>query len=298
MTASLPKPGGGDARGSEDGPLPDLIAAEACRALSRELTSWPKPGLVSHLDSGSHGDMDAQTFRRSIAALRPYFAELAAAGAEDADMSTLRAIGRRAEAAMLRATAGINTHRGAIFGLGLLCAATGAGSRTTPEGRVAAHGRLGRVVAERWGDDILRGPVPILSHGTTVLRRYGAGGARIEAASGFASVYEIGLPALRRGRDVAPGDSAAPPIEALFALIARVRDTNLLHRGGTEGARYAAASAAGFLAAGGVGTRDWRYRAAAIHAAFIARRLSPGGCADLLAMTLFVDAVETPGGLH
>jgi triphosphoribosyl-dephospho-CoA synthase len=89
-----------------------------------------------------------------------------------------------------------------------------------------------------------------------------------------------------------PDDPDAPAIEACFALIAAVSDTCLLHRGGPEGLHFAGAAAAAFLAQGGVGAPDWRRRAATVHAAFVARGLSPGGCADLLAMTLFVDALE------
>jgi len=111
---------------SRDHLLIDLIAGQAFRALIRELATWPKPGLVSHVDTGSHHDMDAAMLRRSVEALRPFLAELALAGSERADMSRLREIGLRAEAAMLTATGGVNTHRGAIFGLGLLCAAAGA----------------------------------------------------------------------------------------------------------------------------------------------------------------------------
>jgi triphosphoribosyl-dephospho-CoA synthase len=82
-------------------------------------------------------------------------------------------------------------------------------------------------------------------------------------------------------------------VQACFALIAAVGDTNLLHRGGAEGALYAREVAVTFLRDGGVGAPNWRERAASVHAGFVARRLSPGGCADLLAMTLFVDALQS-----
>ena len=81
-------------------------------------------------------------------------------------------------------------------------------------------------------------------------------------------------------------------MHCLFALLAEVQDTNLLHRGGAEGAAFAREAAHAFMAGGGVGRRGWRDGAEALHRQFVARRLSPGGCADLLAMTLFVDAVE------
>ena len=114
----------------------------------------------------------------------------------------------------------------------------------------------------------------------------------MEAAQGFPSVYEIGLPALRSGALMAPGDAEAARVQACFALIAALEDTNLLHRGGLSGLHLAQRAARGFLDDGGVGTRDWRERAQIVHQAFVARRLSPGGSADLLAMTLFVEACE------
>lgn len=283
------------AQGRERGLVSELIADQAVLALLHEVAAWPKPGLVSRVDSGSHTDMDAALMRASAQALRPFFAELAQAGQDGADMGRLRTIGLRAEAAMLAVTGGVNTHRGAIFGLGLLCAAAGQVAEGSTEGAAVAPVRLGDVVRRRWAADIERGPIPLFSHGAAALRRYGAGGARAEAAGGFRSVYEVGWPALRQGRSLQPDDADAAPVQACFALIAAVSDTNLLHRGGADGMRYAAEAASSFLLRGGVGAPDWRARAVAVHAAFVARRLSPGGCADLLTMTLFVDALGSGG---
>ncbi|WP_456617604.1 MULTISPECIES: triphosphoribosyl-dephospho-CoA synthase MdcB [unclassified Bradyrhizobium] len=267
------------------------IGDVAADCLVMELETWPKPGLVSHVDNGSHDDMDAGMFRRSAAAIRPYFQRLADAGALGCGMGRLRIIGLEAERAMLAATSGINTHRGAIFGLGLLCAAAGARA-----GGLADPGLpLGDVVARVWGGSILDGPVLLHSHGSTARRRYHAGGARLEAATGFPSVYRIGLPALRRTTPAVPAEAEAARVEACFALIASVEDTNLLHRGGLDGLRFAHRAARHFIDAGGVCAAGWRARAQSVHESFVARRLSPGGSADLLAMTLFVDAHERPG---
>ncbi|PPQ21275.1 triphosphoribosyl-dephospho-CoA synthase MdcB [Bradyrhizobium sp. AC87j1] len=265
------------------------IGDVAADCLVLELETWPKPGLVSHVDNGSHDDMDVDTFRRSAAAIRPHFQRLADAGALGCGMGRLRIIGLEAERAMLAATSGVNTHRGAIFGLGLLCAAAGAKAG----GLVDPALPLGHVVARLWGRSILDGPVLLHSHGSAVRRRFHAGGARIEAAQGFPSVYRIGLPALRRR--AAPDDVESARVEACFALIASVEDTNLLHRGGLEGLRFAHRAARRFIDVGGVRADGWRARARSIHEDFVARRLSPGGSADLLAMTLFVDAHERTG---
>ena len=272
---------------------PRAIADAAVHCLLSEVRTWPKPGLVSHIDSGSHSDMNASAFRRSAVAIRPHLLALAEAGAEGAPMGRLRVIGLEAEAAMFAATRGVNTHRGAIFGLGLLCAAAGAKAG----GRADAGTPLGAVVSCLWGADILDGPILLHSHGQAARRCYGAGGARLEAAQGFPSVYEIGEPALQSGAAMAPGNPEAARVQACFALIAALRDTNLLHRGGLAGLRFAQHAAREFLDNGGVGQRDWRERAHAVHRTFVARRLSPGGSADLLAMSLFVQACEADWGL-
>jgi triphosphoribosyl-dephospho-CoA synthase len=201
-------------------------------------------------------------------------------------------LGAGAETAMLAAAGGVNTHRGAIFGLRLLCAAAGTVTEISTDGAAIVPVRLGDIVVRQWAAEIGRGPILLFSHGAAALRRYGAGGARGEAAGGFRSVYEVGLPALREGRSLQPDDPDAATVQACFALVAAVCDTNRLHRGGADGLRYASEAASSFLSQGGVGAPDWGPRAAAVHAAFVARRLSPGGCADLLATTLFVDALE------
>ncbi len=262
------------------------IGRLAIRSLYREVALPIKPGLVGPQGSGSHEDMDYRTFVRSLQSLRGYFPAIAAAGAGRPGFAPLKTLGIVAESAMLAATGGINTHRGAIFNLGLLCAAAGwlvsAGEKPMPETVCALVGRA-------WGPAILAGDAPAapVSHGQWVARRHGAGGARHEAACGFPAATGVGLPAYRHALELT-GDGEAAATHALFALMAELEDTNLLWRGGREGLGWARQAAAGFLAAGGVGAADWRARAADIDRQFTARRLSPGGSADLLGVTLFL----------
>jgi triphosphoribosyl-dephospho-CoA synthase len=270
----------------------DLVSGAAHAALLAELHTWPKPGLVSHIDTGSHTDMDMHTLAASAASIRPFFAHLALAGAAGSAMGALREIGKAAESAMLESTGGVNAHRGAIFGLGLLCAAAGA-TWSTAEDRPWRAADLCDTVRRRWGDSIMSGPIPRRSHGAAAWRRFGAGGARAQAACGFPQILAVALPALRLGRLIAPADEEAARVHGFFALLATIEDTNLLHRGGAEGLSFAQKSAAGFLEKGGVAQVGWRDAAAAVHRDFIERRLSPGGCADLLAISLFLDALET-----
>lgn len=267
------------------------IGRLAVRALYDEAVLYPKPGLVSAVDNGAHRDMSIGTFYQSLFALRRYFPAAAAQGAARVPLPALQVEGIAAEVAMLRATRGINTHRGAIFNLGLLCAASGVLlADGAPLNARAACAR----VRGTWGGAI-RGDLafaPADTHGMRVARVFGVGGVRAEAAGGFRSVRTWALPAFRTALAVT-GDRERAAVHALLALIARVADSNLLWRGGREGLAWAQRSAAELLADGGALAPAWRARTIALHRAFVARRLSPGGSADLLAVTLFLDALES-----
>lgn len=264
------------------------IATCAGEALREELAAYPKPGLVSFRDSGSHGDMDAGVFLASVSSLHPHFESAALAGSRQVSMNELRRQGRKAEQDMLAATRGVNTHRGAIFSLGLICAAAGARSA---EPNTTKRNALGRIVAQRWGADILdRNAFEGNSHGQSVFRRYGALGARGEAANGFPHVYGVGLPAFRGALKRHPREKAV--IQCLFALLARVPDTTLLHRGGMDGLAFCRKAARWFLERGGVNRPDWFEKAEILHREFVRRRLSIGGVADLLAATLLLQRLE------
>jgi triphosphoribosyl-dephospho-CoA synthase len=255
----------------------------AVRALFDEAVLDGKPGLVGPGDSGAHADMSLATFYRSIHALRPYFPAMVTLGAADAAWSSLHARGREAESAMLRATAGVNTHRGAVFHLGLLCAAAGA---VAARGRALTPQAVCGYVRVAYGPRFARAS-SAASHGDVARIRYGAGGARREAAGGFASVRRHALPALRDAL-ARTQDRERASAQALFALVANVADTNLLWRGGPDGLAFAQGRARAFLDRGGALAPDWRAHAKSVHREFVARSLSPGGCADLLAVALFL----------
>jgi len=262
----------------------------AIAALHEELALPGKPGLVSPGDPGAHGDMDAGTYFRSLLALRGAFVGLARAGAEGAPFAALRQLAVAAEARMLRATGGVNTHRGALFSLGLLAAAAG---REAAAGRHPGDG-LGQAVQRHFGPALRTLLADPASHGSRASRRHGLPGARDQARAGFPQVFEVALPAFRdclaRG-----ADRPRAALQALFGLVAVLPDTNLLHRGGAEGLAFAQAAARGFLEPGGVFAPGWERRAGDVHRAFLARRLSPGGSADLLAAALFVERLAGAG---
>ncbi len=264
------------------------IGRSAIRALYREIALYPKPGLVSPVDSGAHSDMDIRTFFRSLYALRGYFPAIAAAGAAGAGFPALQQLGIAAEKAMLAATGGINTHRGAIFSLGLLAAAAGRlGATASP----VVPPAIASVIRTEWGEVILNaGQTAPPSHGTAVTQRFRIRGAREEAAEGFPLLVDVFLPALRACLD-ATGDEEASLVQTLFVIMTRLDDTNLLHRGGAEGFGFARDTAQAFLSRGGVHAADWHHHVVAAHRAFTTRRLSPGGSADMLAATWFLHEI-------
>lgn len=256
------------------------IAEFTCRALLYEACTTPKPGLVDRCNSGSHTDMDLFTFMAGAAALQPYFARCVAIGQETAQelpqvtFAALRPAGRLAEGEMLRATGGVNTHKGAVFIMGLVC---------------AALGRLGR---SAWGDvsqilrqcaDMAVGVTAELQNasataGERFYRDYGLRGIRGEVEDGFPSVRKAGLPALEKA--LAEGKSTEQAgCEALLALMSVCEDTALLHRAGYDGWQRIKLRSAQLLEQGV--TRDALER---FDRELIAQNASPGGSADLLAL--------------
>ncbi|WP_414492900.1 triphosphoribosyl-dephospho-CoA synthase MdcB [Stenotrophomonas maltophilia] len=256
----------------------------AIASLHAELACAPKPGLVTPFDTGSHDDMDAGTFLRSLFALRHYFTDVARAGAADAPFSTLRGHGIAAEAAMLRATGGINTHRGAIFSLGLLVAAA---ARCRRQQGHAASATQVCLAVQHWAGDFAAAPLDASSPGQRARARHGVPGVREQAAAGYPLLRDLAVPTLRHAlHQGLPRDAAM--CQTLMQLIAQVDDLNLLHRGGADGLAWAQQQARRFIVAGGAFAPGWQARLRGIGASFVARRLSPGGSADLLACSWFL----------
>lgn len=256
----------------------------AIASLHAELACAPKPGLVTPFDTGSHDDMDAGTFLRSLFALRHYFTAIADAGAADAPFASLRAHGIAAEHAMLRATGGINTHRGAIFSLGLLVAAAARCRRQ--QGHAAPAAQICLAV-QHWANDFAAAPLDANSPGQRARLRHGVPGVREQAAAGYPVLRGLAVPTLRHAlHNGLPRDAAL--CQTLMQLVAQVDDLNLLHRGGAEGLAWAQQQARRFIEAGGAFAPGWQARLHDIGEGFVARRLSPGGSADLLACSWFL----------
>jgi triphosphoribosyl-dephospho-CoA synthase len=349
----------GGCEADEGSPTTDpctLLATLARQALIAEAELTPKPGLVDQRGSGSHTDLSIAVMIRSAFAIEPFIRLMAFQSVNEQPSprlrATLAATGRAAERAMQRVTNGSNTHKGAIWTLGLLTAAASAGwdeLPTTP----AAAGLLrdgsplirGRDTANRLNShpasivktasqiasfddsyesapnanvsDIAspssesralrlsrtkrqtpnapakpdRTPNAALSHGQIVAQKFGATGARGEAINGFPHIIEVGLPMLRAKRRAGAPEPIAR-LDALLSIMARLDDTCLLYRGGMLGLEAAKQGAAAVIAAGGAGTSPGQKLLYALDSQLLALGVSPGGSADLLAGTLFLDAID------
>lgn len=267
------------------GQLASQLAALACQSLLDEARLSPKPGLVDSRGSGAHRDLTLALLCRSAHALQPAFFAMARAAWQQAPSPALRqqlgSLGRAGEQAMLQASGGVNTHRGAIWAIGLLVA--GAAMDASKPQAVAVCQRAAALAKL---PDHQRPAPP--RNGELACQRYGVGGARGEAQQGFPHITRLALPALHASRARGDGEVNAR-LNALLAIMRRLDDTCLLSRGGMPGLTLVQSGAQAVLSAGGVATLPGRRRLYQLEKDMLAQRLSPGGAADLLAATLLLD---------
>ncbi|MEG1559807.1 MAG: citrate lyase holo-[acyl-carrier protein] synthase [Clostridia bacterium] len=260
------------------------LAKCAYDALICEVEATPKPGLVDRNNTGAHSDMGLPDFYASASSLFPHFKRMARFGIENAnaDYKTLMLLlseeGKRAERSMLNATGGVNTHRGAIFTIGLLLASFSKCFTTDRDDvlQIAAN-----LAAEHFKTAV-RNP-----NGSSVESDFGISGIKSESVSGFPSV----LFAFNKFKDYltrgfSDNDAA---VFTLLDLLPIVSDTNILHRAGISGYKYMINEANKMLSL----SKEDRFSAAlSADADFIKRNLSPGGCADILSAGIFLNYVS------
>ena len=330
----------------------EILGALARQALIAEAELTPKPGLVDRRGSGAHTDLSLALMRRSAFTIEPFIRRMAFQSMNEQPSAQLRATlaatGRAAEKAMLRATKGSNTHKGAIWTLGLLAAAAAGRYElpTTPSlrrdqvhnlvrscseggpqrsdggplircrnaasrpnfdpisiartaGLIASFEdpdhewtrRRPSAMAGRLRINTNRDRLQLASHGQIVAQKFGVNGARGEAINGFPHIVELGLPMLR-GRRRAGVPEHIARLDALLAIMAKLDDTCLLYRGGKEALQAAKEGATAVIDAGGAGSIRGQKCLFALDQRLLDLGVSPGGSADLLAGTLFLDAIE------
>lgn len=291
--------------------LPYIIARLATQALQAELDTTPKPGLVDKDNNGAHRDMDYALMQRSIDTLHPYFVKLALLGCADAlpTHTSIRDIGIEAERAMLSATNGVNTHKGALFSMGLAVVAA-----AHEERKIAANEE--QILKERnGGEDVLvslqttikalaasfpdtngthGSKAKLLSKGTTAIK-----GALDNAREGYEMLFAEWLPFYIERRKE---HDAHTLHKTLLRIMCDLDDTNVIYRTDLATAEEVKQEARALLDSFSKAhtAEDKEKRIAAellalkdMDKRYTARNISPGGAADMLSLTIFIGSIQT-----
>ena len=277
------------------------VAQQAVRALLYEVTTTPKPGLVDRRNSGSHTDMDSFTFMSSAAALYPYFEACAKVGRETMDrpaletFAALRPLGCEAEGEMLDATNGVNTHKGAVFSIGITCAALGRLNRAEwcdPARVLQEVAAMTSGLTKQDFADITEENA--VTAGQKLYVQYGITGIRGQVEAGLPVVLKHGLPVLENGLKLGYDINRAG-CAALLEILVHSTDTNMIARSSRERQLAWVTRVKELLAQTPYPDEEALVE---LDDQFIAENLSPGGSADLLALTYLLYFFKTEEHLH
>ena len=272
--------------------LPYIIAHLATQALQAELDTTPKPGLVDKDNNGAHRDMDYALMQRSIDTLHPYFVKLALLGCADAlpTHTSIRDIGIEAEKAMLSTTNGVNTHKGALFSMGL--AVVAAAHEKDTDSLQTTIKALAASFPDTNGTHGSK--AKLLSKGTTAIK-----GALDNAREGYEMLFAEWLPFYierRKERD------AHTLHKTLLRIMCDLDDTNVIYRTDLATAEEVKQEARALLDSFSKAhtAEDKEKRIAAellalkdMDKRYTARNISPGGAADMLSLTIFIGSIQT-----
>lgn len=265
----------------DESAIAEQIARLAVRALYFEVKAYPKPGLVSFIDSGAHHDMNGTTFYRSLFCLRHYFKQIARQAMAGSPFKTLRQSAINAEQKMLETTQGINTHRGAIFALGLL---TASAARLAKSQQPFESSDLQSQLIKDWQVALKSHQPDCRSHGSQVRKKYRIIDAREMAVIAYQPVFELLLPFTSVYQHSEDLNQAC--LFAYLKLLLTIDDSTILYRKGPEALFYARQKAQELLFIDTLEIR--KQRAIVLHHVFSEQGISPGGVADLLAVLLFL----------
>lgn len=257
--------------------LPYIIAHLATQALQAELDTTPKPGLVDKDNNGAHRDMDYALMQRSIDTLHPYFVKLALLGCADAlpTHTSIRDIGIEAEKAMLSATNGVNTHKGALFSMGL--AVVAAAHEKDTDSLQTTIKALAASFPDTNGTHGSK--AKLLSKGTTAIK-----GALDNAREGYEMLFAEWLPFYIERRKE---HDAYTLHKTLLRIMCDLDDTNVIYRTDLATAEEVKQEARALL--------DNFSKAALkdMDRHYTTRNISPGGAADMLSLTVFIGSIQT-----
>lgn len=276
------------------------VSTYLSQAILLEVAAYPKPGLVTRLDNGSHTDMSLMTFMMSSAVLGKAFHCLQQMGMEhQGDLKELfekiRAYGILAERELLSVTKGVNTQRGILFAGGVICAAAGFALRSGM-GKESLIPVIKKMTSGLVENELLHSRRDSVTAGEKLFSRYGIKGIRGEVEKGFPSVLEQGLPALQEAfKRGAPLNDAL--VHGLLSLMTVVEDSNVVWRCGISALTEVRQTASDIIKKGSVFTAEGRAAVGLAADSFKKQRVSPGGSADLLSVAIgfyLLDKKEFP----
>lgn len=282
----------------------NYISSLALKSMLYEVAATPKPGLVDRANSGAHKDMNFFTFIDSSLALESYFYDCARVGIDFKDkdyrnlLRDIRPLGIAGEKRMFQATGGINTHKGLIFSLGIIAAVGG---------NIFSKGKTSYINAQEICEitkAVGRGLTKELeeahsktdlTYGEKLYIKYGLKGIRGQVESGFSTVIDYSLPVFKDLVDAKKHHINDIMINALLYLIANTEDSNILGRHDMDVLIYAQSRAREAIDLGGYLTEEGKTFVKDMDLDFIEKKVSPGGSADLLAVTLILYFLEKGG---
>lgn len=295
-------------------------------ALLGEVYATPKPGLVDRRDTGAHRDMNYETFLASTEAITPYMVRMFAEGMDataaghtpEEVFQAIRGIGLEAEQAMYAATDGVNTHKGMIFTMGIVLAATGILYARDGYGTVdAILDRTRQMTARSMAEDFRKMlEHPPKTHGERLFQTYGERGIRGQAMEGFPILRDTAVPWLRRFQNICTDAELQRAISAratlrrgllqdtgsmhaehfenamhvstLIAIMSVLNDTNVFIRSSYEDMCWLQAESSTILGMGAMFTEEGVRAIEALNTACIEKNISPGGAADILAVAILL----------
>jgi triphosphoribosyl-dephospho-CoA synthase len=278
------------------------VASLAQRAILYEVSTTPKPGLVDRDNNGAHKDMNFFTFMASSSVLYKGLFECTIEGInfDETDATKLldkiRKPGLKCEKQMFETTNGVNTHKGIIFSLGILCAAVGSLYRRHQIKTFEIEDICNEVKSITEGltakdfEDVYSKTK--LTHGERLYIEYGYKGIRGEAESGFRTVQETAVPIIREWHEKKLLSLNDLFLQILLSIMTRSEDTNVIIRGGRENLIFTKAVSEEFIKSGGMYKNDAREKLINMNEIFIEKNISPGGAADLLAVSIFLGMME------
>lgn len=265
------------------------------QAILLEVSTHPKPGLVTRLSNGAHKDMSIFTFMMSSAVLSKAFNDLQDIG--QAHRGTLaelfcklRSYGVGAEAELLRVTKGVNTQRGILFAGGIVSAVSGY-AMNMGLSRDALLPMIKEMAAGLVARELKNLDHAAMTAGEKLYYKYGITGIRGEVENGFPSVVNYGLPALEDAFDKGATINDAL-VHALISLMTVVEDSNVIWRTDYDTLLEVQRIAKNILSLGSVFNEKGRMAIAETERYFLQRRISPGGSADLLSVTITLYLLE------